>query len=169
MESRIFFKGCLLEFLNKNKEIIIAGDYNLNLLDIYKCPCVDCFFNNVLSAEFIPLINLPTRFSKKSASLIDNFFFKASKAYNSWSEILLEKFSDHKPCIASIKLVNKKASPKIVKSKNKPNAVFDFVNDVKAMCETVNLNPEITYDPHEKFSNIHFFCHRGHTLAEVLS
>lgn len=78
-----FFKGCLLEFFNKNKEIIIAGDYNLNLLDIYKRPCVDGFFNNVLSAEFIPLINLPTRFSKKSASLIDNFFFKASKADNS--------------------------------------------------------------------------------------
>ena len=57
-----------------NSDIIIAGDFNINLLKINDKNSVGDFVNMLISNSFYPHITLPTRFSKNNGTLIDNLF-----------------------------------------------------------------------------------------------
>ena len=64
----------VLEQLTRSKtEVIIAGDYNINLLELAKRNIVNKYFTFITSYNFYPHITLPTRFSRSNATLIDNF------------------------------------------------------------------------------------------------
>ena len=71
----IDFMNTLFDKLAKeNKPSIISGDFNLNLIKYTQNRGVNQFLENILSNSFIPHITLPTIFTKKSATLIDNLF-----------------------------------------------------------------------------------------------
>ena len=77
------FNSEILNILNaidkeKNKVIVIAGDYNLDFLKINNHMPTAEFFNNMLSYALYPTINNPTRISDTSSSLIDNIFTNAT-------------------------------------------------------------------------------------------
>ena len=74
----------VLEQLTRSKpEGIIAGDYNINLLELAKRNIVNNYFTFITSYNFYPHITLPTRFSRSNATLIDNFLCKSSKVLSS--------------------------------------------------------------------------------------
>ena len=58
--------------MHENKNCILTGDFNLNLLKHAKSPSVSKFLENLLSHNFMPQITLPTRITEKTATLIDN-------------------------------------------------------------------------------------------------
>ena len=58
---------------NHKSNFLITGDFNVNLLDITSCAIND-FLNELHSHSLHPIINLPTRVTDFSATLIDNFF-----------------------------------------------------------------------------------------------
>ena len=60
---------------NKN-EVILAGDYNLNLLKRNENEACSDFFEMLTTHSFYPQITLPTRFCHTTGTLIDNFFLK---------------------------------------------------------------------------------------------
>ena len=95
----------LKHFNNKNKECIIAGDFNLNLLDINRKPIVCNFFDTFITENFLPTITVPTRITASSATLIDNLFKKVTnKNYKTSSGVITTKISDHFPCYTMINL-----------------------------------------------------------------
>ena len=51
----------------------MCGDYNVDLLKLNSTPFNENYFDNILSAGYIPKITLPTRLSENS-TLIDNIF-----------------------------------------------------------------------------------------------
>ena len=59
-------------------EIILAGDYNIDLLQINCKRIVGEFFYLLTSHSFYPQITLPTRLSTMRGNLIDNIFCKLS-------------------------------------------------------------------------------------------
>ena len=64
----------VLEQLTRSKtEVIIAGDYNINLLELAKRNIANRYFTFITSYNFYPHITLPTRYSRSNATLIDNF------------------------------------------------------------------------------------------------
>ena len=66
----------------------------------------------MLSSSFFPQITLPSRFSKKSAALLDQIFVKnrfIDKNVN--SVILCNDISDHMGCISEIGYLNSKYKP----------------------------------------------------------
>ena len=87
----------VLEQLTRSKtEVIIAGDYNINLLELTKRNIVLKYFTFITSYNVYPHITLPTKFSRSNATLIDNFLCKSSEVFSSaTSGILIDKFSDH--------------------------------------------------------------------------
>ena len=89
----------LLETLRrKNREVIIAGDYNIDLLKINVNPTYCDYMNSVVSQSFFPAITLPTRFSNRNCTLIDNYLCKLSHGFTqSTSGILINRISDHLP------------------------------------------------------------------------
>ena len=77
----------LREFLNElapvvnsldmpNHNVILAGDFNINLLKVNDNILYGEFLDFVMSHSLNPQITLPTRFSTNNGTLIDNIFSK---------------------------------------------------------------------------------------------
>ena len=61
--------------INKTKSIvIIAGDFNINLLKMYVRHLFKEYFEMLISYNLINTLSLPTRVTDTSATLIDNIF-----------------------------------------------------------------------------------------------
>ena len=88
-----------LDKLNKRKtEVVIAGDYNIDLLKINEKAILSEYFDMLTTNNFIPKITLPTRISSRSATLIDNFLCNISPlSSETLSGILVSDLSDHFP------------------------------------------------------------------------
>ena len=82
------------------KEIVIMGDFNLNLLLHQTNNPQSTFLNIMLSYSLLPTINKPSRVTDLSATLLDNIFtnFDVTKCK---SALLYEDISDHYPIILS--------------------------------------------------------------------
>ena len=65
----------LLEKLSReNKQILIMGDFNINLLN-YDDKNTANFLDSMFSYSYLPFINTPTRVTGHSKILIDNIFY----------------------------------------------------------------------------------------------
>ena len=81
---------------NSNAHSILVGDFNIDLLKFQEKNHFSDYLENLLSYGFHPTITFPTRFSDRSASLIDNIF--SNNMLNiSISGILFSNISDHLP------------------------------------------------------------------------
>ena len=76
----------------ENKQIMLVGDFNIDLLKINCNNDFNDFYNTLSSCSFTPFILQPTRLASKT--LIDNIFFN-SLEYQSYSGNLLIEISDH--------------------------------------------------------------------------
>ena len=87
----------LLQKLHKeNKQIILLGDFNIDLLKFGSNNSVDNFIDSLQSFSLIPSISLPTRITENSKTLIDNIFHTPNNLKTS-SGNLLVGISDHLP------------------------------------------------------------------------
>ena len=82
--------------------IMIAGDFNINLLQLKSRPAFSNFFDLMLTNSFWPTITFPTRFTENTCTLIDNLYYK-SNSNNALisSGILVTDISDHLPCFST--------------------------------------------------------------------
>lgn len=78
-EFNNFIDSVLESFKNyKNKEIIIVGDTNIDLIKSENNALTNAYLDSFISNSFIPKISLPTRVTNNSATLIDHIFQKIS-------------------------------------------------------------------------------------------
>ena len=101
--SKIFTKLC-----TENSTIITGGDFNLNLLKLTEREKFQEYFDLFVSNGSVPKITMPTRFSKKNATLIDQIFRRFSKhTSQNTSGIIVTQISDHLPCFSTINYQSK--------------------------------------------------------------
>ena len=75
----------------------MCGDYNVDILKLNTIPFNEIYFDNILSAGYIPKITLSTRLSENS-TLIDNIF--TTNLSSDLSAYILDMhISDHQPII----------------------------------------------------------------------
>lgn len=112
-----------LQKANKEKKtVLIAGDFNIDLLKMNKDTFTNDYFDQLTNINFMPLITLPTRITTKSKTLIDNILFNQfSNGIKSGN--INVSISDHSPQFAIIPFQNKKS-----KTKNKEVFVRNFRN-----------------------------------------
>ena len=94
-------------------DLIICGDFNLDLLKINENNNDACtFYNDMNTLALVPTICKPTRLTDSSSTLIDNIF--ASNLHNFCSGIFNIDISDHLPVFIIYKsyLTNNRISPK---------------------------------------------------------
>ena len=148
--------GCILAILTKSKsDVIIAGDFNIDMLKINENNHVSNFFNTVTSHTFFPKITLPTRFSDRNCTLIDNFLCKLSPTMiNSKAGILMNNLSDHLPCVINIpNLCNYQNGPKCIHLKtNDINSVTNFKMDIMNANIYDKLNHDEMGDPNDNYN-----------------
>ena len=107
------------------------------------------------SKSFFPKITLPTRFSFRNGTLIDNIFCKTSyTTLNTPSGILIKTFSDHHPYISTFKIPNiKEKNMKYVRvNEHKDDMLINISNDLEniRIIDKLNVgpfaNPNINYN-----------------------
>ena len=107
----------ILQKLNSNTpETIIAGDFNIDLLKIDTNATFSDFFDLVTTHNFIPKITLLTRFSERTATLIDNFLcsFKRNSG-KEFTGMVTSALSDNFPYFTFLKVkTNNLPSPKYI-------------------------------------------------------
>lgn len=81
---------------SNNKNLILAGDYNINLLNHNHHEATESFLNIMYSHRMLPMIKRPTRYGDSCATLIDNIFTNLLSESN-FSGIVLDDISDHLP------------------------------------------------------------------------
>ncbi len=73
------FTPILDNFESTNCDVILAGDFNINLLKINEKHKISEYFGMLANHSFFPKIILPTRLSIKHGTLIDNFVCKLTE------------------------------------------------------------------------------------------
>ena len=90
----------ILHYLSRSKsEAVIAGDFNTDLLKLNENDNFNDFFDTMTAHTFYPKITLPTRFTDRTCTLIDNFFCKFSDASTECitGNLTNHIISDHQP------------------------------------------------------------------------
>ena len=85
--------------LEKNSDIILGMDHNLDLLKLNMHKHTQSFYEIMLENNLLPTITHPTQITQSSATLIDNIFVSENLHRFFESAILLEDISDHLPNI----------------------------------------------------------------------
>ena len=86
----------------KNKEIIIGMDHNLDLLKLNSHTETQKFMDINFDANILPCITRPMRITKSTATLIDNIFVSQNLHKMFDSSILINDISDHLPSLVII-------------------------------------------------------------------
>ena len=149
------FSPILAQLEQSHSEVIIAGDFNIDLLDIKTKDKVLAFYNSFTTTVFLPEMTLPTRFSHRTGTLIDNFLCKLSDiSLKSKSGILVDRFSDHQPYFMSLNLrtVNIIPHKYITINKQTPIAIQNFKEELSSsnimelLYVNLESNPNNNYD-----------------------
>ena len=144
----------ILAILNKSKhEVIIAGDFNIDLLKVNTNMHAHEFFHTLIAQSFIPKITLPTRFSDLRCTLIDNFLCKLSPAIlDSSAAIFTNNISDHQLYILVVpNLSNTIKVPKYTNILWDANSTPNFKADISKANVFAKLNPDISANPNENY------------------
>ena len=101
------FENVIKSFDNN---LIICGDFNIDLLRFNEKNIINAFLENILSNGLIPKITYPTRLTENNGTIIDNAFVKISQNFSrTTSGIGITAISDHLPYIVCLDyLANKK-------------------------------------------------------------
>ena len=150
---------CLSELSNTNSEVLICGDYNINLLKTHSEQHFDYFFDTMLSHSFFPKITFPTRVNNScAATLIDNIFCKLSSiTLQTKAGILLDEISDHYPYFISLDISLKQTKPpRLVKKRlNSSKAIQDMLTDMTECDIRSKLNNDLSWDPNLNYDILH--------------
>ena len=112
------FLNCIFHKTKKsNWEFHIDGDFNLNVLDRDNCKKVQNFVNLLYQNNMIPIINKPTRVTKKTATAIDHIITNCFVDTNFKTAIFKSDICDHFPICVFL-------SPMIDENKNEVTYIY---------------------------------------------
>ena len=153
------FSPVMNNIVRSCENTIIAGDFNINLLKVLERDKYAEFLDLMMSAGFLPKITYPTRYAKKSASLIDQIFVrtKISNTINqsSLSGILYSGISDHFAPFTRFCFKSPSVCPKyVIIHKKDENSMNAFKNAIQSQNLLNKINQSITGDPNHTFEVI---------------
>jgi len=136
---------------------MFTGDFNLDLKQINSREKIQDYFDKFVSAGFLPKITLPTRFSKKNCTIIDQIFCKyKDPTTENESGILVTEISDHLPCITSYEIPPKcKKRAKFIKITDRSEKNTNiFLNKLATGISVTQFNADLYCEPNENFNTL---------------
>ena len=156
---------------HKNNDVLLAGDFNINLLKLNENEICSQFFDSLLAHSFLPQITVPTRFGKFSHTLIDNFFLKSNNlAHKTIAGVFLKKLSDHQPYFVNINIkLTKERTPKYIQIHIQTEVAMEKVKNELIECDLngkldtcisadINANYDILHDAIKQAKNKRMPC-----------
>ena len=142
--------------LQRNRsEVIIAGDFNLDLLKVNENQHIHEYFECVTGNGFLPKMTLPTRLNDRGGTLIDNIFAKITDHMcETTAGILVNNISDHLLCFLTLDFLNvqQKTSKYIKVYRNNEQSVNNFKLEIANQCILDRFNVEISGDPNKIYN-----------------
>ena len=145
----------------KLENCIVAGDFNINLLEYSSKPHCREYLESTLAEGFYPVLSYPTRLSDTTATLIDHILVKSSapQIRQTLSGILMSNISDHQPCFTALELgkgeTQTDENPKITITIRNENFLMDVQTELEGIDIMAALNSESDIDTnYGKFSEI---------------
>ena len=99
------FKSSLSKQEISRKDVVLAGDFNINLLDFDANKRFQNFVNLMFRFGMIPTVNKPTRVIRQTASAIDHIITNSIMHTGFKSGITKTDISDHFPVFFCYKYV----------------------------------------------------------------
>ena len=139
----------LSNITNTKHDTIIAEDFNIDLLQVTNRVAFSEYLDNMLSLSLSPALNLPTRFSKYKATLIDHIFCKSSNQQPIQGGIILKTISDHYPAFIALNNKTFHTTPTkfITVRHSSPQAEARFKADIESTNFSSLLNHNVNIDP----------------------
>ena len=107
----------LAKIQKENKKVLIAGDFNFDLLKHEENTNINDFLQMMINNSYQPCITEPTRIvNGNKPSLVDNIFLNSVETCISGN--IFEKISDHLPNFVMIENVKSKPKPKSIRRRN---------------------------------------------------
>ena len=147
----------ILHRLRNYKDVILTGDFNIDLLKFRENSHVNAFLEILVSNGYVPKITLPTRLSQRRGTLIDNVFIKISTDYSfATSGILLNQISDHLPCFVILDYLkfNKKPCQRHKIQISTSEAYVALKNELQSQKMKSRLSNVIGNDPNSSYANL---------------
>jgi len=145
----------------KRCPVIIAGDYNIDLLQIVNKPAFMDIFQMIISSSFIPKITFPSRYNPNmnSCSLLDNFFVNmCDQTLRSKAGILLHKISDHLVTFINLEISFERNKPKHILIKKSDTENYEsFRRELQQINLNTHLNHDIDTDPEVNYNCVSSF------------
>jgi exonuclease III len=141
----------------RNKDVIVAGDFNIDLLKIDNRSLYASYLESMYSISLVPSITLPTRLSKNNATLIDHIFCSFSNSTTNYNAgIITSSISDHFMTFlcADIKTEYTKPPKFIVHQTKTPNAIASFTREIIETDFMSMLNQNVNIDPNENYEKV---------------
>lgn len=154
------FQPYLQKIKKDNRDTVLLGDFNYNLLETSSNTMVQEFFDQMITHELLPQITVPTKINRKSCNLLDHIYTKFNDPKLSTDSCVnIADISDHLPVFISIqtdqsKLNRKKFKDVIDKSKENMTKV---INKLQELMQITQFEYDLTIDPNinqHKLSNI---------------
>ena len=101
----------LNQISSSENDALFCGDINIDLLKIESRSTYSAYFEMLMSFYFIPTITLPTRLSRRGATLIDHIFHKSPRNTPANCGIILSSISDHLMTFISLNTITEKVLP----------------------------------------------------------
>ena len=152
------FKPILKTLSKENSVLIVCGDANINLLRLDTWTKCQEYFDLLTTQNVFPCITLPTRFSKHRATLIDHIFCRGKTDMHLLkSAIIINKISDHLPCLAVISTKkNKRKVPKYIEVQtNSKEAIDKFKSQLSREIANTNFDHDILANPNSNYDKLH--------------
>jgi exonuclease III len=143
---------------NENKDIVIVGDLNVDLIKSNTHKETSEFLDNMISQDLFPKITLPTRITHTSATLIDHIYSN-NKNSSTIAGTLKTDISDHFSNFIFQNWTPSSIRPKFITYRNYSKSAIETLN--KALNETNwtrildNTNVDTAYDQfHDKYNSL---------------
>ena len=147
------------KIVKDSENLILAGDFNIDLLKVLEREKYAEFLDIMLSFGLQPRITYPTRYAKKSASLIDHIYVSQKLSHiidhTSKSGILHTAISDHLGTFTTFHYKSIKSNPKyVVIQKQDQVALEAFKNAISPESILSRINSSNWGDPNHTFEVI---------------
>lgn len=146
-EFNVEIRKLLNKLSSEHKNIILMGDFNINLLNYDNDSATAQFLDQLLSNSLYPTISTPTRITNKSKTLIDNIFLNLINQKFIAGNIN-ESISDHMPQFLILNKQKKENLTKIETEITKRN--FNKFNEDNFINEISIINWDNSIDLHKK-------------------
>jgi hypothetical protein len=152
IETFITETAQVFENIQQSSNVLIAGDFNLDLLKFKESSIINSYLEHLLSYSYIPTISFPTRLTQRHGTLIDNFFVKISDNFSrTTSGIILNHISDHLPYFICLDYLNvAKDSSKFIKVQTQNSIGFkEYLRNVNILD---SLDSNCKTDPNDNYN-----------------